>query len=255
MTGSGGAVLVEVREGVALVTINRPEENNTLNDDLRRGLEGAWRDLREDRAVRAIVLTGAGDRCFLTGVDRSMEGDEYRRFQRDLPEPPSGPLLRAEAWLQTGPNWKPIIAAVNGHCIATGMGMLTAADYRIAADHASFSAIEVRLGHLCHTGAIARLVRQIAYCHAMELLLTGRRISAAEALRIHLVNEVVAGPALLPRAMAVARSMAEREPASVQIAKQAAVRGLDVGLRHALAEEGLYAAMLSRRRTMAAQGA
>ncbi len=245
------AVLLTVEDGIATVVLNRPDARNTLNLEMLTGLDEAWRRVRDDPEVRVVIVTGAGDRYFFTGMDMGLGADEATAIRKYTTDP-SGMTLNAGAWLKGFNLWKPLIAAVNGHCVATGMGLLTAADLRIAVDSASFSVPEVRLGQLSHTGVISRLPRQMSYCNAMSLLLLGQRISADEALRIGLINEVVPPGGLMSRARAIARAICDRDPHAVQITKQAVVRGLDVGLRQALTEEALYREMFEGRRNAAA---
>lgn len=239
------AVLVTVENGIATVTLNRPRARNTLDLAMFRGLRDAWRRVQDDSAVRAVIVTGAGDRFFFTGMDMGLDAGERAALRAEASDP-GGLSLRADAWLKDFNLWKPLVAAVNGHCVATGVGMLTAADLRIAAESASFSVPEVRVGQLARTGAMSRLVRQLPYCHAMSLLLLGQRISAAEALRIGLINEVVPLAELMPRARALAMSI--RDPVAAQITKQAVVRGFDAGMRQAMVEEALYCEMFEARR-------
>ena len=125
--------------------------------------------------------------------------------------------------------------------------MILGTDIRIASPNATFSLNEVIFGGLADGGAFARLPRQIPYCHAMKLLLTGERIGAQEMLRIGLVNEVVPADQLMPRALEIAQAIAKCNKHAVQITKQAMVRGLDMGQSQALIEEALYAEMLDNR--------
>ncbi len=250
--GSEPAVLFSVDEGIATVVINRPEARNSLNVAVIQGLDEAWRETRDNPEIKAVVVRGSGDQYFLTGIDTALlagapEIHEFRAWLRDSAgDVPS----KTSPWLKGFNLWKPVVAAVNGHCVATGMGLLTAADIRVAADHVSFAAMEVRLGQNANNGALTRLPRQVAYVHAMMLLLTGVRIGADEALTIGLVNEVVSREMLMPRAYEIARTLANRHQREIQITKQAVIRGLDMGLSMAITEEALYREMLASRRPL-----
>jgi len=234
------AVLFELDGHIATITINRPEAMNAIDRQTAGELAEAWERVRTDPGIWVAILTGAGDRAFCAGADLK---DPPQIEQ--LEETPGGVRTRIPFDLKGIDVWKPIIAAVNGHAIGSGMEMLSGTDIRIAAEHATFALFEVKYGSLPFGGSVARLVRQIPYCHAMRLLLTGERIDAQEALRIGLVNEIVPAERLLPRARETAELLCQYQPAVVQGIKEAAVRGLSVGLAEAYVIESLYAERVS----------
>ena len=207
-------------DGVATVTINRPERMNALDDEHYRDLSSAWQRVRDDPAVRVAVVTGAGSRSFSAGAD--LHG-------RAEPEPYSFWLTQQDQLLNRGLEiWKPVVAAVNGHCLGGGFTLLLATDLRVAAAHSTFGLPEVKRGILAANGGTQRLLEQLPHAIAMELLLTGESIDAATALRWGLVNAVVPPEELLDAARGYARRIAANAPLAVQAAKEAAIRSRDV---------------------------
>jgi E-phenylitaconyl-CoA hydratase len=215
---------VEITEGVATITLNRPERMNAMDADAYAALTEAWIQVRDDSAIRAAVVTGAGEKAFSTGADIKSfltdPGDlsEFWQTQR-------GMLLNRGLEV-----FKPIIAAVNGYCLGGGMTLLLATDIRIAADHASFGLAEVKRGVIPGNGGTQRVLAQLPYPIAMELLLTGDRFDAATAERWGLVNRVVPGPELMDTAMEYAARIAANAPLAVQAAKELALRSRDMDL-------------------------
>jgi enoyl-CoA hydratase/carnithine racemase len=181
-------VLYEVTEHVARVTINRPHVLNAIDQTTERILQDIWNQIEHDRDVWVVVLTGAGDRAFSVGADMTpqqefdLSGLEY--WATDRPGGFGGIALRRTLDV-------PIIAAVNGYALGGGMEMVLGCDVVVAAQEAQFGLTEPRVGRIPLDGGVFQLVRQLPLKHAMALLLTGRRISAHEALEFALVNEVV----------------------------------------------------------------
>jgi len=216
-------------EGIAVITINRPERLNALDHDAYAALSQAWRRVRDEPAIRVAIVTGAGERSFCVGAD----------IKSFLTSPPG----LAEVWMTQKDQllnrglevWKPVIAAVNGYCLGGGMTLLLATDLRLAAGHATFSLAEVKRGVVPGNGGTQRVLEQLPYPIAMEMLLTGDAIDAEQAARWGLINRVVAKDQLLDEARALARRVAANAPLAVQAAKELAVRGgempLGVGLR------------------------
>ena len=194
---------------IAIVTIDNQPRRNAMPRAMMAELAQVW-DRLERGACRCIVLTGAGDRAFSSGADAS----------GDLSADPAMARLVNEALLKTRPYRKPIVAAVNGDCVAGGVELLLATDVRAAAPHARFGLPEVRWSIYPFGGATVKLVQQIGYVHAMELLLTATLIEAAEAARIGLVNRVVPAEALMPWALETAETIAANSPTAVQAVKQ-----------------------------------
>ncbi len=227
--------------GVLVVTIDRPEARNALNLAARLALVEAWTAFRDDPSLRVGILTGAGDRSFCAGADLKEMGAFLkaqspieRREQRER-EPGLGALTRN---FDAG---KPIIAAINGHCLGGGLELALACDLRVAAEHATFGLPEVTRGILPGAGGTQRLPRMIPYGIALELLFTGDALDAATALRLGLVNRVVPAADVLPTARALAERIAKNAPLAVQGARAAAMRGRHLPLDEALRLEQLYA--------------
>lgn len=180
------SVLFEIKDHVARVTIDRAEVMNAVDLATERELQRIWTEIEQDREVRAVVLTGAGERAFSTGADMKngsgMSGLEYWAAPR--PGGFGGIALRETIDV-------PVIARVNGHAVGGGFEMVLGCDLVVAAEHASFGLPEARVGRLPLDGGMTLLQRQIPHRAAMGMLLTGRRIKADEAFRFGLVNEVV----------------------------------------------------------------
>ncbi len=211
-----------VENGIAEITLNRPERLNAMDTDAYRRLSELWVEVRDDPAIRVAIVTGAGERSFSTGADLK----SYVTAPQDL----SGFwLTQHEQLLNRGLEvWKPVIAAVNGYCLGGGMTLMLATDIRIAVPHATFGLTEVKRGILAGNGGTQRVLEQLPFAIGMELLLTGRSVDAATAARWGLVNEVVERDALLPRAREVAAEIAANAPLAVQATKELAVRSRDL---------------------------
>jgi enoyl-CoA hydratase len=226
---------------VLVITIDAPQRRNALTPEMLCRLADAFIAFARDPALRVAVVTGAGDQAFCAGGDlartlplitgdRAPEDDWDRRLLGD-------PQVLAASGLRDFPLDKPVVAAINGTCMAAGFEMLLGTDIRIAAQHASFALPEVQRALLPFAGSMARLPRQVPHAVAMRLLLTGEAIDADEALRVGLVNEVVASEDLLPRAMAVAERIARNGPLAVQAVKRTTVAASGVTLSEAYALE------------------
>ncbi len=204
---------------VALVTIERPEQANSLDPPSLRGLAAAWRRAASDDAIRCVVLTGAGERVFCSGMDLKTTIPASQRLARKerieaeefeaLRDAPVATLARFDLG-------KPLICAVNGHARAGGFDLMLASELRYAVPNATFALEEVALG-LYPTGqATVMLPRQIGWVHAMDLILTARPITAARAVEVGLVNRVVEPEALLPTALEAADAIARNAPLAVR---------------------------------------
>lgn len=243
-------LLYEKRDGVAWVTFNRPDKRNALSPQLMVQLAEAWRDFRDDRTARVAILTGAGDRAFSAGADlglliplmsgaRKPEDEWDRKLLADR-------SIMMTALLRGFELYKPVIAAVNGFALAGGTEILQATDIRLAAPHASFGLSEVKRGIIPAGGSLVRLARQIPYCKAMEILLTGEPLPAEEAHRIGLVNEIVPADQLLKRAAELAALIASNGPLAVQACKEAVIRTSGVEIDAAFAIESECAGKVMR---------
>ncbi|MGI5351033.1 crotonase/enoyl-CoA hydratase family protein [Streptomyces sp. CA-250714] len=207
------------RVGATLVlTLNRPEAKNALSLPLLVGLYDGWLEADADDAIRSVVLTGAGG-TFCAGMDLKalagdgMTGEHHRARLRDDPD------LHWKAMLRHHRPRKPVIAAVEGHCVAGGTEMLQGTDIRVAAESAVFGLYEVRRGLFPIGGSTVRLPRQIPRTHALEMLLTGRPYSAEEAARIGLVGRVVPDGTALDAALGIAERVNACGPLAVEAVK------------------------------------
>jgi enoyl-CoA hydratase/carnithine racemase len=215
---------VEVSGGVAVITINRPERMNAMDAAAYAALSEAWQRVRDDTAIRAAVVTGAGDRAFTTGAD-------IKSFLTDPADLSGFWNTQRDQLLNRGLEvFKPIVAAVNGYCLGGGMTLLLATDIRIAAEHAQFGLAEVKRGIIAGNGGTQRVLQQLPYAIAMEVLLTGDRFDAGTAERWGLVNRVVPAGELMATAMDYAERIAANAPLAVQAAKELALRSRDMDL-------------------------
>ncbi len=225
------AALLETRDAVATIILNRPTALNALNDRLLTDFERIVQDTAVDPAVRALVITGAGEKAFCAGADLTElskmtpqeAGTFARRIQRLLN------LLEAMR--------KPVIAKINGFCLAAGLELALACDIRIATETAVFGLPETTLGLIPGCGGTQRLPRLIGKTKAMELLMTGERIDAAEAARIGLLNAVVPSNELDRAVNGLLTKLRAQSPAALGILKNAVNTGLDLDLKHALEYE------------------
>jgi len=234
--------LLYKKEGhVATVTMNRPEARNAITPEMLCRLADAWQDINEDKNVRVAILTGAGDAAFCAGADleklvgmtqgrRPPETDYDHRILNDI-----GIIYKG--LLKTYDVYKPIVAAIRGYCVAGGTEILQATDVRVAAWDAQFAIAEVKWSLFPMGGSTVRLPRQISYCQAMEILLTGERFSAHEAWRIGLINKVVAPEQVMSEAMRYANLIAENGPLAVQAVKRSVLETSGMELRAALDKE------------------
>jgi enoyl-CoA hydratase/carnithine racemase len=204
------AVRLDIADGVATVTLDRPEVHNAFDPTMTKELASVWRALRTDDAVRAVVLTAAGEKAFCTGIDRSSVG-EFRLDPFDYDDP--GHVL--------GPKsqglWKPVVAAVNGMACGGAFYMLGESDVVIAAEHATFFDPHVTYGMVAVFEPIL-LLRRMPFSEVLRLALAGNheRVGAATAQRIGLVSEVVPAAELLPAAQRLAGIFAAQPPAAIQ---------------------------------------
>ena len=232
MTLATDVVRLERKDGIATLMLARPERMNALNLEALAALRVALEELYVDREVRAVIVTGAGDKAFCAGADlkerAGMSQDQVRRFLKHIRE--------ALSDLENLP--KPVIAAVNGLALGGGTELALACDIRIAADTASMGLTETTLAIIPGGGGTQRLPRLVGKGRAKELIFTGRRGDAAEALAIGLVEEVVPAGELLARAEALARRIVENTgPVAVTQAKFAINQGMEVDLATGLAIE------------------
>jgi enoyl-CoA hydratase/carnithine racemase len=223
-------VRFEKKGPVAYVTINRPERLNACDFETYEMLAETWREFRDDSTLRVAILTGVGERAFSAGSDVK---SNYVERPAEEPQGKLFPLLFSL--------YKPIIAAINGHANGGGLEQALCCDIRVAAEHAEFGLGEVRLGWLPGAGGTQRLPRLIPLGRALQMLYTGNRIGAAEALRLGLVDHVVPMGRLMSTCEEIAAEICKSAPLAVQHIKRAVSRGLDLPLADALKlERELY---------------
>jgi len=227
-------VIYDVEDKIARVTINRPEAMNAMDADVYAELSRAWTDVRDNPDVWVAIITGAGEKAFTAGADLKTRITQTRERADFF-------LTQKDMILNRGLDvWKPVIAAVNGYCLAGGMTLLFATDIRIAASHAVFELSEVKRGILPGNGGTQRALRQLPYAIAMEMLLLGRRLTADEALGYGLVNRVVPLAELMPTAEAYAQKLCENGPLALRAVKELAIRSQSVPLEHGLRLEEAF---------------
>jgi len=227
-------VLYEKKDAIAYVTVNRPKVLNALNTPTWKDLRTAFEIARDDATVRGIILTGAGNKAFIAGADISelahasaLDAERSSRFGQEVLN-----LIETLG--------KPVIAAVNGFALGGGCETAMACTLRIAADTAQLGQPEVALGLLPGGGGTQRLPRLVGKGRALQLILSGDMISAQEAYRIGLVNEVVAAADLIPRAEAILKKIASNAPIAVKFALEVANRGLEMSQDDGLLLEASY---------------
>jgi enoyl-CoA hydratase len=232
------AIRYEAADGVATVTLSRPDVHNAMNDRMRRELTECFSALAEADDVRVVVVAGAGERAFSAGADirefvelqpptRFREGRRRLDFRQMMDRCPQA-----------------IIAAIRGYALGGGLELALACDIRIAGDDAQLGLTEVNLAIIPGGGGTQRLPRLVGRGKALEMILTGARIGAAEALRIGLVERVVPAAEVLPGALALARSLADKAPVALRYAKEAVVKGLGLPLADGLRLEGDLSTLL-----------
>jgi enoyl-CoA hydratase len=227
-------VLYEKKGAIAYVTLNRPKVLNALNAKTWEDLGAAFEEARDDAEVRGVILTGAGDKAFIAGADISelahlsaVEGEESSSH--------------GQAVLNLVENLgKPVIAAINGFALGGGCETAMACTIRIASETAKFGQPEVKLGVLPGAGGTQRLPRLVGKGRALQLILTGEIISAQEAWRIGLVNEVVPAANLISRAEAILKQIFSNAPVAIRYSLEAVTKGLETSLDEGLALEASF---------------
>jgi len=235
MTDNQDVVRVDIEDTIATVLLNRPEAMNSLNHEVWLGLQKAAQAIKENSDVRVVIMTGAGEKAFSAGIDLKMVASGgtaqispgYRQFD-SLSNMKMIFTMYEELAV-------PVIAAINGYCLGAAMELVLCCDVRLACDTAVFSLPEITFGVIPDMGSTQRLPRIVGPGIAKELILTGRRIDATEALRVGLVNHLYPKDQLMAEAKKLAEEMAKLNPGIVQGAKRAAnltmSTPLDIGLR------------------------
>ena len=241
-------VIYEKRGRIAIVTINRPERMNAIDPQTSGELHEAWCDFRDDDDLWVGIFTGAGPKAFSAGNDLVAMSEAQQKGMNAVSaiysRAPFGGITRNFEC------WKPMIAAVNGYCLAGGLEMALSCDIRIAAEHAVFGLPEVTRAIIPGAGGTQRLPRIVPAGAALELILTGGKFDAQWALRYGLVNQVVPADQVMPRAIAMAEAICENGPLAVRLAKEAVVRGLSLPI-----EEGLRFEIEQSRKVLASADA
>src|SRR5712671_6159137 len=227
-------VLYEKKDAIAYVTVNRPKLLNALNTPTWKDLRTAFEHARDDVTVRGVILTGAGDKAFIAGADISelahvaaFEAEQSSRFGQEVLD-----LIENLG--------KPVVAAVNGFALGGGCETAMACTIRIAVDTAKFGQPEVALGLLPGGGGTQRLPRLVGKGRALQLILSGEMISAQEAHRIGLVNEIVPAADLITRAEAILNKIASNAPVAVKFSLEAVNKGLETSQSGGLLLEASY---------------
>jgi enoyl-CoA hydratase/carnithine racemase len=227
-------LLYEKKDAIAYVTLNRPKVLNALNQGTWENLRTAFEDARDDAAVRGVILTGAGDKAFIAGADigelanvTAVEAEKSSSY--------------GQAVLNLIENLgKPVVAAVNGFALGGGCETALACTIRVASETAKFGQPEVKLGLIPGGGGTQRLPRLVGKGRALQLILSGEMISAQEAYRIGLVNEVVPAADLITRAEAILKQIFSNAPIAVKFALDAANKGLETSQSEGLSLEASY---------------
>jgi enoyl-CoA hydratase/carnithine racemase len=241
-------ILYEKQGRIAIITINRPERMNAIDPQTSAELHEAWCDFRDSDDLWVGIFTGAGERAFSAGNDlvamSAAQQQGSNAVAAAYSKAPFGGITRNFEC------WKPMIAAINGYCLAGGLEMALACDIRVAAEHAQFGLAEVTRGIIPGAGGTQRLPRIIPFGPALELLLTGGRFDAQWAFRYGLVNHVVPADQLMPKAIEIANTLCENAPVSLRLVKEAAYKGINMPI-----EEGLRFEIDQSRKVMQTEDA
>jgi enoyl-CoA hydratase len=234
-------LLYEKQGKIAFLTFNRPGEMNAITPQMMADIDTIGDDFKNDNDLQVLIVTGTGEHAFTAGADLKLtitalkdQADSGARFMPD-------PTKRFFAGI-----YKPIIAAINGFCLAGGTEIIQGMDIRIAAPHAMFGLPEVHWGIIPGGGSHVRLPRQIPYCHAMDILLTGRQITADEAVQFGLINKIVPADQVMPECIKYAEMICSNGPLAVQAAKEAALITYNMGWGEAFSTEAMIAERVFR---------
>ena len=211
------------KDHIAHITLNRPEVDNIINQQLAQELEDVCRQINQDSDIYVVIITGAGDRVFCGGSELDQEITRYS---------PATAIASID---------RPVMAAINGDALGQGLELALSCDIRLASDKAKFSFPQVAMGLIPMNGGTQRLPRIVGKGKALELILTAETISAKEALEIGLVNKVVTQENLASEVEAIAKTIASKGPIALRYAKEAVNKGLDLTLEQGLClEADLY---------------
>lgn len=222
-------LIVEVADRIATITVNRPDKLNALNPPTERELQDVFLKIRDDEGVRAVIVTGAGEKAFVAGADIG------ELAKRDAVQGKEFAYQGQTTFTRIAQCPKPVIAAVNGYALGGGCELAIACHMRVASENARFGLPEVSLGLIPGHGGTQRLARLIGMGRALEMVLTGRQVAADEAFRWGLVNGIASQSELLAAARRHLEPILSKAPLAVQYALEATLRSADLSM-----EDGLY---------------
>jgi len=229
------SIIFEKEDNIAIITFNRPDARNAVNNQVRAEFTAAIAEVEADNDIKVMILTGSG-KAFASGVD-------IKEFNKTTPYHAHN-LFRLGERVEKLP--KPVIAAVNGFCLGGGNEIALGCDIIIASERAKFGQPELNIGVIPGGGATQRLPRMIGVCRAKELIFTSDIITAEEALKLGMINRVVPEDQLMPTAKEIAKKIATKSPAALKLAKQAINYGMQTSLEAGLKYEyELYSLSLS----------
>lgn len=229
------AITFKCTDGIALVELNRPDVLNAINPQMRAEMRQIWETIKEDPAIRVVILTGKGERAFCVGSDLKMTpAAEHNLARESFSGRHSEHLLNGLLDLEI-----PVICAINGYAIGGGLEIALACDIRIASKHAEFALTEVKIGSIPGAAGTQTLPRTVGLSNALYMMLTGSRINAQQALQFGLISEQVTAEQLLPRAHEIAVQIAKNAPLSVRAIKKLAREGMEMSFSTAMHYERL----------------
>ncbi len=248
-------ILYEKKDHIVIITLNRPEVHNCLSNNTALELHDAWRTFRDDDDAFVAIMTGAGDKAFSAGWDLKEAAQltnpgDYDRQRVNLynSDGPCGYTRRLDIF-------KPTIAAINGYCFAAGLETACSLDIRIAAEHAEFGCLERRWNIILADGGNVRLPMIIGFGRALELIITGRRFDAAEALRIGFITEIVPRDKLMGRAQELAQAICELPQGAIRSDKETVMRSWGRPTEEGLRIEAELASSMMMRQDRHSEGA
>mgnify|MGYP000365600440 CR=1 FL=1 len=223
------ALIVEIKEQIAFITINRPEARNAINIEMSEQLDNCWKELNENDDIRVAVITGAGDKAFCAGMDLKEVARLKKEGKEDVLKLVSDPFMQKMRQVK-----KPIIAAINGNVFAGGFLLSLNSDIRVAVEGTSYAITESKIGR--GSPWAIPLLWMIPLGITMELTLTGEAVSAEKMLEVGFLNRLVKREELMPAATKIAERIRDNAPLSVMAAKASLLSGLDLGLKKGFAE-------------------
>jgi len=224
-------ILVDKSDGIAVITINRPDKLNSLNEEVLKELEKTLDELEDDNEIKVLLIRGAGDKAFVAGADIG----ELKELNKETGFNKS--KRGQELFNRLEQLSKPVIAAINGYALGGGLELAMACDFRIASENAKLGQPEINLGIIPGYGGTQRLARIVGISKAKELIFLGDMIEAEEALRIGLINKVVPHEKLMEEAISFAKRLKEKPPLALKAAKKALREAVERGLTEGLSVE------------------